>query len=66
MDEKKLEKLLSIEDREHTPAERTSMIIQGVNWLTLMQSILILFIHHVPNALMGMLQTLLKTNKESK
>ena len=58
INEQKLKSLLNIEERNHTPAQRTSMIIQGVNWLTLMQAILVLFIQKVPTALLGMLQTL--------
>jgi len=68
MEEKKLADLLSIEQSNHTPAQRTSMIIQGVNWLTLIQEVLILFIYRVPAALLSTLQTLSQNqpNKDSK
>ncbi|MBN2865220.1 MAG: hypothetical protein JXK16_04375 [Thiotrichales bacterium] len=71
INEQKLKSLLNIEERNHTPAERTSMIIQGVNWLTLMQAMLILFVHKLPLAMLAMLQTLLQnrttqSQKESK
>lgn len=61
--EEKLKSLLNIEERNHTPAQRTSMIIQGVNWLTLMQALLILFVHKLPMALFGILQSLNQTSQ---
>ncbi|WEJ62533.1 hypothetical protein [Thiomicrorhabdus lithotrophica] len=56
IEEKKLESLLSIDDSNHTSEQRTSMIIQGVNWLTLVQEILVLFIYKLPAAVISMLQ----------
>jgi len=56
IEEKKLESLLSIDASNHTSEQRTSMIIQGVNWLTLVQEILVLFIYKLPAAVISMLQ----------
>lgn len=65
IDENKLKNLLSIDDSQHSTEQRTSMIIQGVNWLTLIQEILILFIYVMPLAIFSMAKTLSKT-KDNK
>ncbi|MEA3405455.1 MAG: hypothetical protein U9R28_06920 [Pseudomonadota bacterium] len=56
-EEIKLEELLSIDDTHHTSEQRTSIIIQGVNWLTLLQDVMVLFFYKLPSALISMLQT---------
>ena len=56
-EEIKLEHLLSIDDSNHTHEQRTGMIIQGVNWLTLVQEILLLFFYRLPTALVSLFQT---------
>jgi|GEM_PF-4361696 len=66
INETKLKTLLSIENRNHTPEQRTSMIVQGVNWLGLLQGILILFIHKMPAALFSMLLAIPHSQRESK
>ncbi|WP_040726295.1 hypothetical protein [Thiomicrorhabdus sp. Kp2] len=65
IDENKLKNLLSIDDSQHSKEQRTSMIIQGVNWLTFIQEILILFIYVMPLAIFSMAKTLSKT-KDNK
>ncbi|WP_373019337.1 hypothetical protein [Thiomicrorhabdus sp.] len=46
--EQALKQLLSIDDSNHSHQQRTRMIVQGVNWLTLLQEILQLFFYRVP------------------
>ncbi|MDX1353013.1 MAG: hypothetical protein R3254_08375 [Thiomicrorhabdus sp.] len=58
MDEGKLKELLSIDQEHSSKEERALMILQGVNWLTLIQEVFILFIHKVPLALFSMVKTL--------
>ena len=65
MDEDKLKQLPTIEENNHNKEQRASMILQGVNWLTLIQGILILFIYQIPLAITSMLKTLSHT-KENK
>lgn len=54
-EEIKLEKLLTIDDAHHSATQRKNMIIQGVNWLTLMQELMLLFFYKLPLALINLL-----------
>ena len=54
--EKKLEKLLSIEQSNHSHKERTAMIMQGVNWLTLLQELIFLYCYRIPLSIIEMIQ----------
>lgn len=65
LEENQYKKLLSIDEKNHSHKERTAMIIQGVNWLTLIQEILILFIYKIPLTCLSLLQTV-SNKKESK
>ncbi|WP_321326126.1 hypothetical protein [Thiomicrorhabdus sp.] len=58
IEEDKFKKLLSLDNSKNTPAQRASMIIQGVNWLTLVQEVFILFLYKLPLALFSMAKTL--------
>jgi len=64
VNEAKLKTLLSIDHHTHSPAQRSSMIMQGINWLGLVQAILVLFVYHMPVALFDLLQSALLTQKE--
>ena len=57
VDENKLKQLLSIDHKQNTPEERVLMIVQGVNWLTLLQDVFSLFFYKVPLALFSMAKT---------
>jgi len=58
VDEDKLKQILSIDHKQNTSEERGILIIQGVNWLTLVQEVFSLFFYKVPMALISMTKTI--------